>query len=205
MKNFIHKLETAKQDGQLAKLADEVLTEQSDYSMLPVQMEMLIEAGLSENDTYEGEPWFWWLMYCHETKYHLSAAKIIFEWLDIFKIKCDGENFFEFLQSKIDYSDYDSPYLVKLFLLSCAYVDSVSGLKMVENLYPEMFERDINYAGSVDLRENSKPFKLDASIFKDVDRFDFCVEMEEQKPGYYGCWHMFIYDKKSKLVVARYH
>ena len=111
----------------------------------------------------------------------------------------------EFLQSKVDYSDYNSDYIVRLFLLLGAYSDSIATLKMSENLYQEMFDEETNYCGAIDIHKESSPIQLDHKVFKNTNFYDWCIEMEEQKNGYYGCWHMHIFDKKSKVKIATYH
>ena len=76
---------------------------------------------------------------------------------------------------------------------------------MSENLYREMFSNDIVYSGATDISKGSLPLQLNHRIFKNTDFYDWCVEMEEQVSGYYGCWHMHIFDKESKIKIATYH
>ena len=204
MKDFEQRLIKAKTEGALSKLAYEVLDDYEHIDLIAKKIEMLLDAGLSEFGFVDGEPWFWVLIY-RETESHLQAAKIILERIDILKIKDDGETIFEYLQSKIDYYNYNSDYLVRLFLLFGAYLESVKGLTISENLYREMFSNDIVYSGAIDISKGSLPLQLNHKIFNNTDFYDWCVEMEEQVSGYYGCWHMHIFDKKSKIKIATYH
>ena len=92
-----------------------------------------------------------------------------------------------------------------LFLLCLAYTDEKFELmKMNENLYPEMFDECTMYTSIMFVKEPENPLKLDYKVFRDFENIDFCIEMLEQKLGYYGCWKMHIFDKKSKLEIAVY-
>ena len=73
---------------------------------------------------------------------------------------------------------------------------------MNKNLYPEMFSSGIQYTSTFDLHEGSRPLKPDYKVFRNFENIDFCIEMTEQERGYYGCWKMHIFDKKSKLELA---
>ncbi len=70
---------------------------------------------------------------------------------------------------------------------------------MSENLFKEMFESVYR-----SILDGNTKLDLTPEIFKDIERYDFCVEMDEQKQGYYGCWKLHIFDKKSKIEVASY-
>ena len=204
MEKFKQKLSNAKSEEELAKLAYEALIDMEHANVLTKKIEMLLDAGLTECGLVDDEPWFWMLLYT-ETIHHLQATQIILEKIDILHVKCDDETIFEVLQSKIDYYDFNSDYLVRLFLLLGAYLDSIDNLKMSDNLYPEMFDDEIHYSGSINIREGSLPLQLNHKIFKNTDFYDWCVEMEEQVSGCYGCWHMHIFDKNSKIKIATYH
>lgn len=41
-------------------------------------------------------------------------------------------------------------------------------------------------------------------IFRDFEHYDYVIEMLPQKPGYFGCWIMHIFDTRTKEVVACY-
>lgn len=112
----------------------------------------------------------------------------------------DGDTFFSYIRSKIDYNYYNCEFLVKLYLLCCAYTDEETYLRMEENLYEEMFE-DSEYISSFD---GKIPFNPTPKIFKDIEKYDYCIEMTEQKDGCYGCWKLIIYDKKSRIKVATF-
>ena len=204
MKGFKQKLSDIKNENDLATLASEAIDDINHADSLPKKIEMLLDAGLTEYGLVDGEPWFWDLVY-RETVYHLRAAQIILERIDILHIKYDDETIFEFLQSEIDFYDFNSEYRVRLFLLLGAYANSVDRLKISDNLYREMFDDEIHYSNSIDIMKDSRPLQLDYRIFKNTDFYDWCVEMEEQQDGYYGCWHMHIFDKKTKIKIAAYN
>ena len=204
MENFNQRLANAKNTDELAKLAYDALDDIEHANILTDKIKLLLDAGLTEYGLVDGEPWFWVLIY-RETAQHLQVAKFILEKINILHIKYDDETMLEFLQSKVDYSDYNSDYIVRLFLLLGAYSNSIANLKMSGNLYQEMFGEEIIYSGAIDIHKESSPIQLDHKVFKNTNFYDWCIEMEEQIKGYYGCWHMHIFDKKSKIKIATYH
>lgn len=203
MKKFKKRLSKAKTQGDLATLAGSVLEESRRKNDTTEKMRLLLDAGLSEYGYVDGDLWFWDLLYI-ETPQNLKVAKVILDRIDILKVKYDDETVFEVLQSKIDYYDFKSDYLVRLFLLFCAYMGEVKGLKMSEDLYPEMFDEEIHFSGAIDIRAGSQPLQLTREIFKDIFRYDWCIEMEEQRNYQHGCWTMHIFDKLSKIEIATY-
>ena len=101
------------------------------------------------------------------------------------------------------YDYYSNPFVVRLYLLCLSYMPEENTIiTMSSNLYPEMFTNYINYASAINLREGSKPLALDYTVFHNFEKIDFCIEMTEQVKGYYGCWKMHIFDKKTKLELA---
>ena len=139
------------------------------------------------------------------TDYHLEVARLIFDRCGLPVAKCDGETFFDWFEGKVLYNYYDCDFVVKLFLLCLSYVDKEDELmKMNANLYPEMFDECTMYTSIMFVKEPENPLKLDYKVFRDFENIDFCIEMLEQKLGYYGCWKMHIFDKKSKLEIAVY-
>lgn len=209
-KLFYTRLENAKTQHEIAQLAYDLLQESLDCDIeskfeaeiicLPQRVQKLVDKGLDANTLIDSESCIFDLQYGY-TDYHLQAAKIIFENCGIpTVVDEDGDTFFSYIRSKIDYNYYNCEFLVKLYLLCCAYTDEETYLRMEENLYEEMFE-DSEYISSFD---GKIPFNPTPKIFKDIEKYDYCIEMTEQKDGCYGCWKLIIYDKKSRIKVATF-
>lgn len=179
--DFEERLFQSKSKRDLAVLAyDCIWSDHEEYHLLPYRISRLLDAGIDINDfACDDEPWTWELLFT-PTKYHLKAAKIIFERNGVPDAVCDGESFFDYLNSAIRFDSYSNSYRVRLFLLVCAYMEnSPSCLKMMNDNNVE--------------------------ILKYIDKFDYCVEFEKQASGFYGCWKMHIFDRKSKIEVAQYY
>lgn len=133
------------------------------------------------------------LVYAYDEKV-LRIARLIFE-------KCGvPPKFYSYVGSRVDYNYYNEPYTVKLYLLASAYVWQMQEtyIKMNENLYEEMF--DDCYTT---LRNDYNKLTLTPDIFKQIEKFDFLVEMLPQEAGA-SKRILHIFDRKSKIEVARY-
>ena len=134
----------------------------------------------------------------------MKTARLIFDRFGLPTVKDDGgKTLLEWIESKVMYNYYNDDFTVKLYLLCLSYTDGENELlKMSENLYPEMFSDGIQYTSTFDLHKGSLPLKLDYKLFRNFENIDFCIEMTEQVKGYYCCWKMHIFDKKTKLELA---
>ena len=126
----------------------------------------------------------------------LDIARMIFE-------KCGVPlEFFSFISTKVNFNYFNEPYVVKLYLLASAYIwdKEETYIKMNEYLYEEMFDPEISYTS---LRPEYKKLNLTPVIFKEIEKFDFSVEMLKQEISY-PKWIIHIFHKESKIEVARY-
>lgn len=140
------------------------------------------------------------------TDAHLEAAKMIFDRHGLPAAEIDGStcSFFGWIGTKIDYNYYNSDFLVRMYLLCCAYTDEETFLHFNPNVYVEMLDQNCCYTSSVCLSPDSHPLILTPEIFKHFDQFDFMVEMLPQERGQCGCWKLHIFDRESKIEVATY-
>lgn len=205
---FSSKLAQATSPILLAQLTEEVIDDslgkEDDIPALKIfldQISQLLDAGLNPNIIVDEVSCIYELQYGY-TDYHLDAAKQIFDRCGLPTALNDEDlTFFDYIRSKMDYNYYNCEYIVKLYLLCCAYTTGETYLQFSPNLYAEMFDPRISYCSSIDART---PLHLSAEIFKDIHKFDFSVEMLPQEKGYYGCWRLHIFEKTSKIEVATY-
>lgn len=207
-REFSEKLSHANTPYLLACLAEEVIEDaldKKDGAVLDAfveQISQLLDAGLDPNVKVEETSCIYCLQY-GDTDRHLDAAKMIFERCGLPSVTDDeGLTFFNYIRSKLDYNYYDCEYIVKLYLLCCAYTQEETYIRFSENLCAEMFDPSRCYTSASD---DNTPISLSTKIFKDIHRFDFCVEMLPQEKGYYGCWRLHIFDKESKIEIATYY
>ena len=206
--DFLEKLSCAKSPLILAQLAEEViqdsLDEKTDLQLKEFvhQIQLLLDHGLNPNIVIDETLCISDLQYGY-TSYHLDAAKLIFDLWGLPSAKDEEEelSFIDLIRTKIDYNYYNDDYLVKLYLLCCAYTTEETYLTFSPNLYEEMFDPCACYTSATN---KHTPLQLTAEIFKDIHKFDFSVEMLPQKKGYAGCWQLHIFDKESKIEVATY-
>lgn len=198
---FENKLSLCKTEKDITVLADEVFKEMIeglDISLAKSFVQQLLDRGLNPAEQPEdNDPWIsiksFAYMYNDEA---LDIARMIFE-------KCGVPlDFYSFIRMKVDYNYYNEPYVVKLYLLASAYLweSEETYLKMSENLYEEMFDP---LAGYTCLEPECKKLTLTPAIFKKIEKYDFSVEMLEQE-FCHPKWVLHIFDKKSKIEVARY-
>ncbi len=198
---FENKLSQCVDEKDITVLADEVFDEISmglDIILAKSFVKQLLDKGLNpEGQPEEDEPWVCInsLVYAYNDEV-LDIAKMIFE-------KCGvPKDFFEFIRTKVDYNYYNVPYVVKLYLLSAAYLweTEETYIKINDNLYEEMFNPGSCYTS---LHPDYKKIKLTPAIFKEIKKYDFSVEMLQQEL-YTSKWVIHIFDKESKIEVARY-
>lgn len=206
---FSTKLAQATTPLLLAKLAEDVIEESLDNrDNIPAlqnfleQIRQLLDAGLNPNIIVDETLCVFDLQYGY-TSYHLDAARMIFDRCGLPGIKTDDgeESFFSWIATKLNYNYYNCEYIVKLYLLCCAYTTEETYLHFSPNLYAEMFDPCACYTS---VQETHTPLYLTAEIFKDIHKFDFSVEMLPQKKGHAGCWRLHIFEKESKIEVATY-
>lgn len=208
---FAQRLADAASPEMVAALTHDVIEDTLDLRpgsaelrLLPGRIDALLEKGLDPNIVVDGLLCIYDLQYGY-TDIHLEAARRIFE-------KCGLPNgaavrdhsFMNWIRMKLDYNYYNCAHIVKLYLLCAAYSTEETCLHMRENLYPEMFNPIDSYTSANDLPAGSEPLKLTPAIFKDIRKFDFCVEMLEPKEHPYGGWKLHIFEKESKIEVATY-
>lgn len=204
---FEKRLEEANDNQSLAQLAEDVLEQspnnKSQAKLLYNRFEKMLDKGLDINTVVDEISCISLIQYGF-TDYHLKTARLIFDRFGLPTVKDDGgKTLLEWIESKVMYNYYNDDFTVKLYLLCLSYTDGENELlKMSENLYPEMFSDGIQYTSTFDLHKGSKPLKLDYKLFRNFEKIDFCIEMTEQVKGYYGCWKMHIFDKKTKLELA---
>lgn len=209
---FTEKLSQAQTPEALAELANELIEDSLGKKVTALkaflkQFDLLLDKGLDPNVLIEGNSCIDALQYGY-SPYHLDAAKMVFERYGLPTVLGDmGLSFIQEVRAKLDYNYYDSEFVTKLYLLCCAYDTSgeETGLTFSDKLYPEMFHPFQVFISAYDLEEDSVSLTLSPAIFKDIHRFDHAVEMEEQKEGYFSCWRLHIFDKKTKIEVAVYH
>lgn len=205
---FSAKLAQATSPLPLAQLTEEVIEESlGKEDNLPAlivfldQISQLLDAGLDPNIIVDEVSCIYELQYGY-TDYHLDAAKRIFDRCGLPTVSDDdGLTFIGYIRSKMDYNYYNCEYIVKLYLLCCAYTTEETGLRFSPNLYAEMFDGCYCYTS---FRKGNSPLHLTAEIFKDIHKFDFSVEMLPQEEGCYSCWRLHIFEKESKIEVATY-
>ena len=203
-KEFTEKLEQCKNPKDLAVLADEITWELCDGKDIEIRKEWFsqlldngLDASIPVDEDYLGvdsSSCIDGFAYIYNED-ALSIARMIFE-------KCGVPDALYYLaRTKVDYDCYDVPYVVKLYLLASAYVyeKEETYIRMCDNLYEEMFEGNFT---SIDTK--SKKMALTPDIFKEIEKYDYSIEMEEQELGLYGSWVLHIFDKESRIEVAQY-
>ena len=206
---FSAKLAQANTPLLLARLAESVIEESlAKEDNLPAlqdfvdRIRLLLDADLDPNIIVDETFCVDGLQYGY-TDYHLDAAKMIFDRCGLPHAETeDGdESFFSWIRSKVDYNYYNCEFMVKLYLLCCAYTTEETYLQFNQNLCREMFDPRACYTSG---NEACTPLQLTAEIFKEIHRFDFSVEMLPQETGHYGCWRLHIFDRESRIEVATY-
>ena len=199
-------LSAAKGKNDLTRLMSEVFETASEGGNTAERVNMLIDAGFDPRDTVEDASAAASVEYgyCESA---LSAARVWFGRLglpDVLYADMPEDNdYAAHLRSKIDYNYYRSDYVVKLYLLVTSFLpeDAETYIRFHENLYEEMFDPEAGYTSP---RSGSKPCRLSCRIFRDVERFDFMIEMTEQERGLAGCFRIHIFERNSRIGVAVY-
>ena len=198
---FENKLSLCVNEKEITILADEVFEKINDgleITLAKSFVQQLLDKGLNPaGQPEDNDPWICInsLAYAYNDDV-LDIARMIFE-------KCGvPEDFYSFIGTKVDYNYYNVPYVVKLYLLASAYLweTQETYIKMSDNLYEEMFNPLSSY---ISLRPEHKKLTLTPTIFKEIEKYDFSVEMLEQEIGQ-PKWVIHIFDKESKIEVARY-
>ena len=197
--DFNVRLSQCLEEKDLIILADDVfeaINDGLDITLAKSFVQQLLDKGLNPgSQPEEKDPWICInsLAYAYNDDV-LDIARMIFD-------KCGVPiEFYSFIATKIDFNYYNVPYVVKLYLLASAYLWETHDtyIKMSENLYEEMFT--LCYTS---LQKDYKKLILTPEIFKEIEKYDFSVEMLPQeicKPK----WVIHIFDKESKIEVARY-
>lgn len=199
--DFHNKLSACSTEKDLAVLADEVfeaINDGMDVSLAKSFVQQLLDKGLNpESQPEENDDWICInsLAYAYNDDV-LDIARMIFNRCGVPK------SFYSFIGTKIDYNYYNVPYVVKLYLLASSYLweNEDTYIKMSENLYEEMLNPLESYTS---LRPECKKITLTPAIFKEIEKYDFSVEMLEQEIGH-PKWVLHIFEKESRIEVARY-
>lgn len=198
---FKTRLTQCNKEKDITILSDEVfeaINDGMDISLAKSFVQQLLDKGLNpEGQPDENDDWICInsLAYAYNDEV-LDIARMIFD-------KCGvPTEFHSFLGTKIDFNYYNVPYVVKLYLLASSYLweHEETYIKMSENLYEEMFNPMYSYTS---LRPECKKLTLTPAIFKEIEKYDFSVEMLQQEVGK-PKWLIHIFDKENKIEVARY-
>ena len=198
---FEKKLSLCVNEKDITILADEVFEEINngmDVVLAKSFVQQLLDNGLNlAGQPEDNDPWICInsLAYAYNDDV-LDIARMIFERCGV------PEDFYSFIGTKVDYNYYNVPYVVKLYLLASAYLweTQETYIKMNENLYEEMFDPLSSYTS---LRPEHKKLTITPAIFKEIENYDFSVEMLQQEISH-PKWVIHIFDKESKIEVARY-
>jgi hypothetical protein len=197
--DFDNKLSTCSTEKDLAVLADEVfeaINAGMDISLAKSFVQQLLDKGLNPaSQPEENDDWLCinGLAYAYNDDV-LDIARMIFNRCGVPK------SFYSFIGTKIDYNYYNVPYVVKLYLLASSYLweTEETYIKMSGNLFEEMFTTTYT-----SLRPEHKKLTLTPDIFKEIEKYDFSVEMLPQEVAT-PKWVLHIFEKESKIEVARY-
>ena len=197
--DFDNKLSTCSTEKDLAVLADEVfeaINAGMDISLAKSFVQQLLDKGLNPaSQPEENDDWTCinGLAYAYNDDV-LDIARMIFNRCGVPK------SFYSFIGTKIDYNYYNVPYVVKLYLLASSYLweTEETYIKMSGNLFEEMFTTSYT-----SLRPEHKKLTLTPDIFKEIEKYDFSVEMLPQEVAT-PKWVLHIFEKESKIEVARY-
>lgn len=199
---FEKRLAACADQTALAELAEAVLDElceTGDACLCKGYITALLDRGLDPHFQTDDGLWIEALAYPYDYEdgqEELAIAKEIFERAGV------PSDFYDFIATKVDYNYYNVPYIVKLYLLASAYVweQRETYIQMSENLYREMFSESGDYTS---LKTDCQNLYLTPAIFKDIERFDFSVEMLPQELGK-SKWRLHIFEKDTKIEVAQY-
>ena len=197
--DFDNRLSTCSTEKDLAVLADEVfeaINAGADISLAKSFVQQLLDKGLNPaSQPEENDDWICinGLAYAYNDDV-LDIARMIFNRCGVPK------SFYSFIGTKIDYNYYNVPYVVKLYLLASSYLweTEETYIKMSGNLFEEMFTTTYT-----SLRPEHKKLTLTPDIFKEIEKYDFSVEMLPQEVAT-PKWVLHIFEKESKIEVARY-
>ena len=197
--DFDNRLSTCSTEKDLAVLADEVfeaINAGIDISLAKSFVQQLLDKGLNPaSQPEENDDWICinGLAYAYNDDV-LDIARMIFNRCGVPK------SFYSFIGTKIDYNYYNVPYVVKLYLLASSYLweTEETYIKMSGNLFEEMFTTTYT-----SLRPEHKKLTLTPDIFKEIEKYDFSVEMLPQEVAT-PKWVLHIFEKESKIEVARY-
>lgn len=197
--DFDNRLSTCSTEKDLAVLADEVfeaINAGMDISLAKSFVQQLLDKGLNPaSQPEENDDWICinGLAYAYNDDV-LDIARMIFNRCGVPK------SFYSFIGTKIDYNYYNVPYVVKLYLLASSYLweTEETYIKMSGNLFEEMFTTSYT-----SLRPEHKKLTLTPDIFKEIEKYDFSVEMLPQEVAT-PKWVLHIFEKESKIEVARY-
>ena len=198
---FEKKLSRCVSKKDITVLADEVfeaINDGMDIALAKSFVQQLLDNGLDPaGQPEDNDPWICINSFAYSYNDDvLDIARMIFE-------RCGVPvDFFSFIGTKIDCNYYNVPYVVKLYLLAAAYLweSEETYIRMSENLYEEMLDPLISYTSP---RPEHKKLTLTPAIFKEIEKYDFSVEMLDQNINH-PKWVIHIFDKKSKIEVAQY-
>ena len=197
--DFDNRLSTCSTEKDLAVLADEVfeaINAGADISLAKSFVQQLLDKGLNPaSQPEENDDWICinGLAYAYNDDV-LDIARMIFNRCGVPK------SFYSFIGTMVDYNYYNVPYVVKLYLLASSYLweTEETYIKMSGNLFEEMFTTTYT-----SLRPEHKKLTLTPDIFKEIEKYDFSVEMLPQEVAT-PKWVLHIFEKESKIEVARY-
>ena len=198
---FTYHLSQCTTEQDITVLADEVfeaINDGLDVALAKSFVQQMLDKGFNpEGQPEENDDWICinGLAYAYNDD-ALDIARMIFDRCGVPKA------FYSFIGTKVDYNYYNVPYVVKLYLLASSYLweNEETHIKMSENLYEEMLDPLSSYTS---LRPECKKLTLTPAIFKEIEKYDFSVEMLEQEISH-PKWVIHIFDKESRIEVARY-
>lgn len=198
-KEFNSKLEKCTDEKDITQLADELFEEiivDLDIVTAKKFVQQLLDKGFNPSAHLEEDDD--WISINHLAyAYNDEMFEIVRMIFDNYSVP---DEFYSFIGSKVDYNYYNVPYVVKLYLLASSYIweSEETYIKMSENLYEEMFDVSAQYTS---LMPKYKKLELTPAIFREVEKYDICVEMLTQEVGMQNRV-IHIFDKESRIEVA---
>lgn len=150
-------------------------------------LQFLLEKGLNPNATVNGDDnVLWELMWVDAPNLAAKALRMLLEngGDPNLRLASEPETLFEYVAFMVSFDEHSPAFfhIVQFWLVLMAYGgcrrDGTIPLKMLNG-------------NSVD-------------IFKDFEKYDYCIEPFPQGPENMGCWIMHIYEIATKTEVARY-
>lgn len=164
----------------------EVTLDHMNSNHLLESLQQLLNHGLDPNVCVgeDADNVMWDLQFVDTPNIGASAMRLLLEnGADPnLKLPPEEESVFDWLDFAVSYDSYTYVYMVQCWLVLMAYGGCWEDGKIPLTM----------------LNGNTM------DIFKNFERYDYSIEMLPQEPGYFGCWIMHIFDKRTKEEVARF-